>query len=632
MNTMSRQVISRSNLFENEKISPLLVHKDLATQVVAKSLMQRSIENDKLLPQYPVPAYQDVLRAIKENGLVLKSLEEYFNQESGSVVTLESNFWSRFASSIDTLPTNTEAIYLHTARKFVERHTTSTSTAWATNAFKGNLLRQRKPLCHETLAWLLNSPATDQVDAAARLLYALASLYTSPKTLEIFAPMKKFETKQLSDLFATSRIPGESVDVLKTFPGTKHAAVWCGGRVFKVDIIDSKGEPIPPSTLGISLEKILRAPAKDPKRCTVATWSNLRTRTEWAAQRRRIVEGYPTAMEDLESAITSLALHHSEPASEIAQLNCAKTDPYDVYADKTLGFSVFSAGAIAVRGDHVAADGGTLGLVMAMIDEGLRRAPKTTRSTKEVVILREIDFGNVEDELMSTYQPSPLHSETKFCNYTLLENSKSLEVLRSSRLLNFVLQTAYQNALLNLEDSDIRIVEPTSVRTFAEGRCTANWVMTKESLEFYQGLRVCKPSHELLQLFVKALKKYKRLQKEAREDAPVSWGMMLFANSIQASPETETKAVILKGLSLVTKKNAYFTGSAHGGSVRAAEAFVFQLDQVSLVYLGHATKINVCLTGSGKFQDCLEIIRKGMEESLNAISDLAVAVALSGKQ
>jgi len=161
-----------------------------------------------------------------------------------------------------------------------------------------------------------------------------------------------------------------------------------------------------------------------------------------------------------------VALHSFQPYSDRAQLKSAKTDPYNVYADKTLGFSVFSGGAIAVRGEHAATNGGPFGQLMTMLDQSMKGTPETIRTIAKPVKLEELEFGTSEEDSMTIYQPPPLYSATKSRHFTVFQNADTLDLLRSSRLLNFVLQIAYQSALLSLEDSlGICIVEPTSVRT-----------------------------------------------------------------------------------------------------------------------------------------------------------------------
>jgi hypothetical protein len=613
-----------------EKRVPLpTTHHDLGRQGVTATLAQRSAEHDKLLPQYPVPAYNDIVQATLENAVVLDLLENFDNGQHANISGHSEKVTGSFASSLGFLGGETEVNYVRAAKKFVDMNSTSTSTAWATNAFKKGLLMQRGPLCEGTLAWLIHSPTKNQVDAAARLLHALAAMYMSPMTMQAYGANQKFETKQLVEMFATSRIPGEAIDELKTHPSSTHVVVWFKGRAYKLHILDSsRGRPIPTSVLANYIESILSAPQEEPKQSTVASWSTLRTRAEWAARRQKIISTNPMALNDLESAITSVALHSFQPESDKAQLKHAKSDPCDVYADKTLGFSVFSGGAIAVRGEHAAADGGPFGQLMTMLDQTLKSTPKTIRTIPEPVKLVELEFGTAEDDSVAIYQLPPLYSATKSRHFLLFQDDDALlGLLRSSRLLNFILQLAYQNALLSLGDSPgVCIVEPTSVRNFAEGRCNANYVMTKESLEFCQNLRGSAPSKKLFQSFILAFKKYKELQKWTRQGAGFSFGLIFLANSVQALPQSEEKSTALKTLSVLMKKPAYFTGSGHGESIRASEGFVFQLDQISLVYVGHADKVNVCVTGSGKFQNCLKAIQTSMEQSVAQISSVAAAV------
>ncbi|KAH8674489.1 hypothetical protein BGZ60DRAFT_404114 [Tricladium varicosporioides] len=75
------------------------------------------------------------------------------------------------------------------------------------------------------------------------------------------------------------------------------------------------------------------------------------------------------------------------------------------------------------------------------------------------------------------------------------------------------------------------------------------------------------------------------------------------------------------------RKPAYFTGSGYAESIRASQAFVYQMDQIALVYTGQENSIIVCMKGSGKYQASLRSIQAVMEKSFATISRVAVAMA-----
>jgi len=226
---MSIPLISRLEnleLSQDKKIPPPIIHNDLRRPGVIATLSQRSAEHDKFLLQYPVPAYHDIVKATKENAVVLDLLKNFGHEQHANLINHGEKVPGSFVSSLDCLDGETEVNYLRAAKKFVDMNSTRTSAAWATNAFKDGVLMQRGPLCEGTLAWLIHSPTDNQVDAAARLLYTLAAMYISPKTVQAYGANQKFKTKQLVEIFATSRIPGEVIDELRTHPSSTHAVVW----------------------------------------------------------------------------------------------------------------------------------------------------------------------------------------------------------------------------------------------------------------------------------------------------------------------------------------------------------------------------------------------------------------------
>ena len=226
---MSIPLISRLEnleLSQDKKIPPPIIHNDLRRPGVIATLSQRSAEHDKFLLQYPVPAYHDIVKATKENAVVLDLLKNFGHEQHANLINHGEKVPGSFVSSLDCLDGETEVNYLRAAKKFVDMNSTRTSAAWATNEFKDGVLMQRGPLCEGTLAWLIHSPTDNQVDAAARLLYTLAAMYISPKTVQAYGANQKFKTKQLVEIFATSRIPGEVIDELRTHPSSTHAVVW----------------------------------------------------------------------------------------------------------------------------------------------------------------------------------------------------------------------------------------------------------------------------------------------------------------------------------------------------------------------------------------------------------------------
>jgi hypothetical protein len=123
----------------------------------------------------------------------------------------------------------------------------------------------------------------------------------------------------LNPLLGTTRIPKEARDELRFSPSSKHIAVQCAGRIFRVDVLGKKGI--------LSVDELHRRlqyvrskvpPLEDPGADTGIGMLTREDRDVWAGL-RAVLRGHSSenrqSLDDVETALFVVCLDHEEPSS-----------------------------------------------------------------------------------------------------------------------------------------------------------------------------------------------------------------------------------------------------------------------------------------------------------------------------
>ncbi|KAF2429995.1 CoA-dependent acyltransferase [Tothia fuscella] len=408
-------------------------------------------------------------------------------------------------------------------------------------------------------------------------LHSLAQVYVSPETLHRIGSdggNKRFETKQLSQAFATTRVPGVHLDTLRTYPDSRHAVVWSKGKVFKIDIIDAQNNPVALDKLLWAIEQLLRQTSSDlPCADIVASFSTNMDRSEWATLRETVLELNSSSMYNLESAIVSIAMHDEEPDDENSRFKLAKASQ-NVYSDKTLGFSVFGRGGLAMRAEHAAVDAGLICYLINIVCEKIATLPTTFAPDRRSHNVEELRFGSLPSPSMKAIASSPVCSQ--YLSFSIEDDPKRLRFLRSKRLYNFALQLAFQATLWRFcPDTPISVLEPTALRGTGPA---------------------------------------------------IGPGCVVLKRCIECLDDSTKKELILNELNVLLSRHAKFTGSWAPGMV-SVESSVYLEDQIVLTYLGHVDETVLCVAGSGRFFGRLDDVEREMRSAFGRIVDIAHCAA-----
>jgi len=412
---------------------------------------------------------------------------------------------------------------------------------------------------------------------------------------------------------------------LKTYSNSSHVIIWANGYAFKLRVLDANRRPIAVSILADQIEEVLDTTRNPKQELNAATLSAFLSREEWTTVRAEVCEASPEAMEDIESAITSIALHSTQPDAATDQLKLAKRDRQMVYSDKTFGFSVFTKGALACRAEHATVDGGVLGQIMDLIHKVMSGIQTNTKPSTVSHPVQEISTATTVGEL-------PLSLLQCFDQETALfrvsQHPDALNLLRSKRLINLVLQLTYQSALSAvLDNAVIPVREPTSVRSFAKGRIDVNYVTTKESIAFCCYVREGNYGPKLLALFSATVRKYEQLQMESKSGIGLAVGILELASSIRPLAESEDKAITIAAIASLKRRTAFFSGAPFAPSIITIEPFFQDPEQVSFAYIGHNDHTVFSMIGTGKFTALLVPLQQAIGRFLVPISITAVMLA-----
>ena len=569
-----------------------------------------SAQNDVVLPSYPLPSVA------------------FIREEIDRIMTtmLDEKTRNKFKKSLNVLDRCLMPAF-HAATQGLEAETIATGRNWATTRFKALLLALRGPLSNTSLTFALKNPAETQAKSAATLLHGLAEVYTSKSTLDIIGNNgagKRFETKQLAELFATTRRPGIESDEMKSFPLSRHVIVWRHGHAFSIDILDAKMQPMSVAKLSAQIQRLVDHSEASDSFQSVAGMSTFLDRPQWAAIYAEMKAKSPESIEVIESAIATVALHESVVRSQQRRLEVARADSQDVYSDKTLGFSVFPDGTLGGRIDHTVADGGVIVRFLQVLHAAMSKCSADVGMVAEGSPPLELPFHSIPSAVV----PPTSQLEKGRKTFDIAQPPDVLDLLKSASLLNVTIQFAFQAAVFDATGSTGGLmVEPMSVRVFKDGRCDPNYIVTDESVALFRAMAAGEPDETLAQAFAASMLAYNKQVRRTRDGAAIGPGIMILRKVVESLPESEDRNIVLQVLQLFRRPSAYFTGVPYTDFVEAVEANVFAPDQLAITYIGKTDRITACLAGTGKFAGQLDAIHHLFLKYLRSLGMIATAIA-----
>lgn len=353
--------------------------------------------------------------------------------------------------------------------------------------------------------FLLADREGDQCERAADLLAAAVDFKRRVDAEEVppEAPRGRPQSmEQLKRLFGTTRIPGETMDTVRTpyspeHPGpsrARHIVVLSHGHMFAFDVLDPDGRPYTPDELTTGLRELLAAVSEQTAPGQSIGHLTTKGRTEWARSRRALLEvdpANPAALETVEAALLCLTLEGDTPADDRAAAErLLHGDSANRWFDKVLGFVVFPDGRAGLNCEHSTLDGTTAASFLNAVDAFSVPARTGTDSG------RVPGFAPVEFVLDEALRADIRESGEAFADYA----AQGVNTTFSSREFNSerakalgvspdaFIQLAFQLAHKRAKGRPGSVYESISSRQYHYGRTESMRVITPESVAFVEAM------------------------------------------------------------------------------------------------------------------------------------------------
>ncbi|KUJ08158.1 CoA-dependent acyltransferase [Mollisia scopiformis] len=579
------------------------------------SLITKAKKHDAGIPNYPLPSID---RLYSEYSAIFDQVQEGLPSGSYDQLRLTHQAFAEAFSAI-------------TSQMPVEE-----CTNWHTAIYEHRMLARRCALKETSMAVLLGHASKDQATTAGLALHALAVAYRSPALFSVIGTDgkgKNFEMMQVAHTLATCRIPGSNVDFLKTSPESTYALVWYQNHAYKVDILDSNFRPHSATTIIQQIRYIFLLTAKGRGQNSVCEYSSTLQRQDWAQLRNRLRKTNSRAVEQMEGAITSVALHELCPQDSAKRLVLIREDQSCMYSDQTLGLSVFSDGELAMRFDHAAVDGGAACHFVGFMDYIMKRS-SATRGTALVLSPRRIEFFDLEDSRQYVRLPARMPAQ-RSTTLSVHIDSKLLSSLRKSKLVDTILQLSFQAAILSHKNDGLplRVMEPVAMRHFSGGRIIPQLVSTPTSHTFCKELIRSDASSDmsaqllLQELFQHALAEHRRILSDTKQGNTLANNALLLEQCVQLLPQSQQKAAAGMVLRESFTYDASFTGAPFAPHVMSMESALRRDNFIAGCYVGHSDKLVISLIASGTHMAKIEELKMDLERLICEVIDLKRGLA-----
>ncbi len=376
---------------------------------------------------------------------------------------------------------------------------------WSSSAWKDLYLESREPLViNSNVFYYLKSKLDEEVCKQATIAAALiVSVYRFIALIDkhdLNVDMQK-ETplcmNQYNSIFSSIRIPRIGTDEFKVSPSRQHIIVLRNQHIYKVDIIDGKGNIRSPSAIEFDLECILSTSDKGQNIGLLTTMP----RDVWANRRAELLDNSSSnkeAMNVIEEAVFALCLDENKPEviTEISKQLLHGTGS-NRYFDKSIQFIVFANGKTGINFEHTGVDGSVMLRLIAHIYDSIDAVVFDERDCEEIknsAISSEVEDIRFElnDALRRTVQDAgnrfiqhTANTQTRVLNFSFFGKNQIKQFGVSP---DAFVQLALQLAEYKLYGKCYSAYEAVMTRTFLDGRIDVLYTVTPESMAFIRNV------------------------------------------------------------------------------------------------------------------------------------------------
>ncbi|QUH03335.1 choline/carnitine O-acyltransferase [Saccharopolyspora erythraea] len=445
----------------------------------------RTFGNEEKLPRVPLPALQDSCRRFVEWCAPLLTETELAETEAAV---------SRFLRPDSTARVLHAALEDYDAREDVH--------SWLDTFWPYRYLGRRDRIAlNANFFFLFRESPLEQAERAAALISG-ALEYKRLLDAEELPPVtqrgRPLSMEQNKFLFSTTRIPGQEQDTVRApysdeSPGpskARHIAVFHRGNLFRMDVLDERGEPYSPDDLGAGLRAVMKAGAN--RAATESSVGHLTTkaRAEWAASREALLALDPAnaeALDAVETALFCVCLEDFAPQdTQQACDHLLHGDSGNRWFDKAVSLVVFADGTAGINIEHCGLDGTT---ILTFVDALLEESSEAQVGTAEqgVPAAEPIEF--VLDDALETDVRAAADAFADYAANTAT-TAVSFEDFGANRAKQLgmspdaFVQMAYQLAHKRSKGLTGATYESIATRQYRHGRTEAMRVVTPEVLRF----------------------------------------------------------------------------------------------------------------------------------------------------
>ncbi|XP_078486895.1 carnitine O-palmitoyltransferase 1, liver isoform [Ciona intestinalis] len=331
--------------------------KTKAWGILLKLLIPKKVklfQLEKYLPKYPLPKLDDTCAKTLTMVKPLLSDEE-FKKVSETMEEFRNNEGPKLQKVLEKRYDETENWLAELWNKYLYLGS------------RGPLPVHSNYCCLGDRAFQYNDPRSNQLSQMANCIYYFMEYMGKINNGSLAGMMIQDIVPICCDryryLCATTRIPGETIDEMKTFPNSTHVIVFRKGLMYKLDlkVLDSDGKRtfLTPTEIQGQLKVIMedadlmgsKVEGEIPNPAIFTTTE----RTRWAKIRNRMLVNR-TNMESLnivESSAFCFVLSEDTPQSHSEEFTSYLTgNGYDRWFDKSFTFVVNKNGAMGFNVEH----------------------------------------------------------------------------------------------------------------------------------------------------------------------------------------------------------------------------------------------------------------------------------------
>ncbi len=346
----------------------------------------------------------------------------------------------------------------------------------------------------------LNENTRSQTNIAAALIVSIYNFISLIDNEKLKVDMQKdlpLCMNQYNYIFSAVRIPHLGTDEFKISSCRKHIVVMHNQCIFKVNIIDDKGNIRSPSAIEMDLDFVISNSEKGQNLGLLTTMP----RDSWAKSRSNLCAISANNSESLtviEEAAFALCLDENSP-EEMTEVSkqLLHGDGKDRFFDKSLQFIVFKNGKTGINYEHTGVDGSVMLRLIAHIYDTIDNVSfdgsNVSTGTNQPMVrgVEKIEF-DLDETLVQTirsavdlFSQHMANTQTRVLNFTQFGKNQIKQFGVSP---DAFVQLALQMAEYKLYGKLYSAYEAVMTRTFLDGRIDVLYTVSAESSAFVQNM------------------------------------------------------------------------------------------------------------------------------------------------